>query len=381
MLNFYNINLFEKILISKENRFKITLNQKKEIIKIISNKNHLIIGAAGSIGSVFSKILLSNYNPKKIFLLDKDENELTELNRDINLLKKKIEIQYICCDVLNFDLKKFSSKFKISGIYNFSALKHVRSEENAISLNYMLNVNSAYFLNQVYPKNVKNIFSVSTDKANAPTSILGLSKKLMEHTLYEIKKKNPKKNVCTVRFTNVSFSKGSILKSIYDKCITGGTFGIPANIRRHFITHKEAASLCLKSLLKECHNNIILPNPNKINNAKSILVLCKKILNKFKINFRETASEIISNRLRVKFVKTLTYGQKEIEDLFAGDEKYYSLNDKMIVKTSFKKLPKYNFVLKIIKNKNTFNVNKVAKLIFLNFKSENYKKVKLSINI
>ena len=230
-LTICNIEKLEKILISKKNRFKLSLSQKKEIFQKVSNKNHIIIGAAGSIGSVFSKYLLS-YNPKKIFLIDKDENELTELNRELNAYKKKnCEIHYICCDVLNLNLKNFSSVNKITGIYNFSALKHVRSEENKISSNYMFKVNSAHFLNISYPKNVKYIFSVSTDKANIPSSLLGVSKKLMEHTLFEIKKKNKKKDICSVRFTNVSFSKGSILKSIYDRCIRGGTFGIPINVK------------------------------------------------------------------------------------------------------------------------------------------------------
>ncbi len=76
-LTVYNIEKLEKILISKRNRFKLSFPQKKEIFQKVSNKNHIIIGAAGSIGSVFSKFLLS-YNPKKIFLIDKDENELTD---------------------------------------------------------------------------------------------------------------------------------------------------------------------------------------------------------------------------------------------------------------------------------------------------------------
>ena len=57
-LTICNIEKLEKILISKKNRFKLSLAQKKEIFQKVSNKNHIIIGAAGSIGSVFSKYSL-----------------------------------------------------------------------------------------------------------------------------------------------------------------------------------------------------------------------------------------------------------------------------------------------------------------------------------
>jgi FlaA1/EpsC-like NDP-sugar epimerase len=203
----------------------------------------------------------------------------------------------------------------------------------------------------------------------------------MEHTLYEIKKKNQKKKICSVRFTNVSFSKGSILKSIYDKCITGGTFGIPSNVKRHFITHNEAASLCFKSILKECENGIILPNPDKIGEAKSILVLCKKILKKFNINFKRNSSGYYSKGLKVKFVKALTYGQKYVEDLSVNDEIYSYLKDDVLIKTSFKKFNSYDLVLKKINSKNFFNTNKLIKLFFPDFRSGNHKKIKLSENI
>lgn len=381
MSKFYRIHEIEKLLISKKNRFTLDLEQKKEIFNKFSNKNHLVIGAAGSIGSVFSQAILS-FKPKKLFLLDKDENELTELNREINAIKKTNSIQYICCDALNFDFKNFCNINKITGIFNFSALKHVRSEENLISANYMLKVNSAYFLNHRYSQNVKYIFSVSTDKTNIPTSLLGISKKLMEHTLFELKKKNQKKDICTVRFTNVSFSKGSILKSIYDRCMKGGKFGIPLNVERHFITHEEAASLCLKSILDESKNYIILPNYKKINKQKKkILEICIKILKLFKIKYELTSSGIKAKGLTIKYNKVLTYGQKKVEDLFTKNEKYYALKDSMILKTKFTKLANYEKIIKIINNKKKNNLNLISKKIFQKFSNENNKKVKLSENI
>lgn len=377
---FYRIEFLEKNLISKSDRFKINQIEKKEVKQKIQNKNYLIIGAAGSIGSFFSNKILT-FRPKKVFFLDKDENELTELNRVINTISTKTQKEFICNDILNFDLKNFCKKYDINGIFNFSALKHVRSEENIFSSRYMLNVNSANFLNISYPQNVKYIFSVSTDKANQPTSLLGLSKKLMEFTLKETKIKNPSKKICSVRFTNVSFSKGSILKSIYDKCLIGGTIGIPFDVSRHFITHEEAVSLCLKSLLKNNENNIVLPNPEFIGKAKKISDLCKNIIRSFNIQFKEKNSGYYAKGLIIKFIKTLTFGQKKIEDLQVFDEDYFYCNNKKIMKTSFKRLKNYNLVMKIIVSKKSFDIKKLPRLIYSNFKSNNNNKIKISQNI
>ena len=80
----------EKKIISKSNRFKLTETQIKEIHKKFKNSNILILGAAGSIGSKFVLEFL-NIKFHKIYLFDKDENELTELNRAVNTKKKKLK--------------------------------------------------------------------------------------------------------------------------------------------------------------------------------------------------------------------------------------------------------------------------------------------------
>ena len=80
----------------------------------------------------------------------------------------------------------------------------------------MIKTNSINFI----PKqliNLKKIFSISTDKSVNPSSILGLSKDLMEMNLSKFKKNNI--FVSSVRFANVAFSNGSILKYVVDRVI------------------------------------------------------------------------------------------------------------------------------------------------------------------
>ena len=81
-----------------------------------------------------------------------------------------------------------------------------------------------------------------------------------------LKKKIKMFQISSVRFANVSFSNGSILKNIIDKIDNKEPLGIPSNVKRYFITHGEAVNLCLKSLLSKCDNKILVPKNNYLKN-------------------------------------------------------------------------------------------------------------------
>ena len=283
------IIFLKKKIISKKNRFKLSSEQNKEIKKKFYNSNILIIGAAGSIGSVFTLSMI-NYNFKKLFLIDKDENSLTELNREILVKNKKTvkKVEFICSDLNLLDLRKIILENKINHYLNFAAIKHVRSEENYVSSKYMYQTNSKNFLpnglRNVKP--LKSIFSISTDKAVYPSSMLGVSKRLMELRLMGLKKRHKNLFVSTVRFANVSFSNGSILKLIIDRLVQKKNFGIPENISRYFITHDEAVSLCLKSLLKKNNYCIVVPNKKILGKQTLIFTYLLKILKILKIKVK-----------------------------------------------------------------------------------------------
>jgi len=54
----------------------------EQLKNIVSNSSFLIIGAAGSIGQAVSKEIFKR-NPKKLHVVDINENNLTELVRDV----------------------------------------------------------------------------------------------------------------------------------------------------------------------------------------------------------------------------------------------------------------------------------------------------------
>jgi FlaA1/EpsC-like NDP-sugar epimerase len=313
--------VLDKKLFKKINKFKLSNIEKKELKKNFKNANILVIGAAGSIGGHFVKDLgLFKFN--KLYLVDKDENSLTELNRELikNFKKKIIKTEFICLDLNLLNMNEFISKNKITHYLNFAAVKHVRSEENIHSVKYMFLTNSKNFLPIRLKKNkLRQIFSVSTDKSVKPSSFLGVSKFLMEQKLAMFKKQNKNIKVSTSRFANVSFSKGSILRSICENLNEKKSFGIPENIFRYFITHQEASNLCFKSLLKNNDGSIIIPNIQTLKKEYSIKELCIKIckIKKFKPIFKNSfKSNYKKNKVYIKTNKTKTFGQKTNENFF-----------------------------------------------------------------
>ena len=96
-----NYKFYENKIISKKDRFGLSDADEKELKKDFNNSNILILGASGSIGNTFTKRLIK-FNFKNLYLINKNENELTELNRETILLadyKKLYKIKYICADL------------------------------------------------------------------------------------------------------------------------------------------------------------------------------------------------------------------------------------------------------------------------------------------
>ena len=382
----FDLEFLEKKIISQKNRFKLDKEENRKIKKLFANKTVLIIGASGSIGSKFSLDLI-NHKFKKLYLLDKNENELTSLNRSI--IKKGInkKIEFICTDINTFSINNFLIKNKINIYLNFAAIKHVRSQENINSVKYMFATNYDNFFHMNYKSShLKKIFCISTDKAAEPSNLMGISKLMMEQKLKSIHKKYKDISVSSARFANVSFSKGSILEHALESINKKDLFGIPANIKRYFITHDEAVSICFQALLKKNDNSIIIPSKKILGEQIYIKKIITKILEIYKYKFlfvRKLTKNMNKNSYNILLSNKKISGQKSEEILFSNYEKKYlkpvnSTINKLMLKnlinintSNYKKLKRLNkineihkFISKLIKGysykKNQVEVSKIV---------------------
>ena len=202
---------------------------QKKISSSLNNKNILITGGGGSIGSELTRQIFFSM-PKNIIILDNNEynlfqisNEITKYS-EINNTYKTINIFSYLLDISDqSNLKRIFNEHKIDIIFHAAAYKHVSLLESNEFFAFKNNVCSTYNLAKVaYNNNIEKFINISTDKAVFPSSIMGATKFLSENIIYNFSKNKKNQTIFTnVRFGNVINSKGSIIP-IFKKQIENG---------------------------------------------------------------------------------------------------------------------------------------------------------------
>ena len=321
-------NYYKKINFDKD------LSENENLLSIkIFNKNILIVGGAGTIGSSYIKQILK-YKPAKITVVDINENGLTELTRDLrssNLLDYNPEYITYPVNLLSDTFDKIFNYDSWQVVANFSAHKHVRSEKDKISVEALIK-NNVYgaikLLNLCELNPPKYFFSVSTDKAANPVNIMGASKSLMEKLI--LSKKNNFR-VSTARFANVAFSNGSLLDGFIYRLNKKQPLSCPEDIKRFFVTPEQSGQICLLATFLGHSGNIFFPKLDfhrdqiyfkeialdflKENGFEPQLVQSEKEAKEFDFDKYPT-------KYPIYFFKTDTSGEKTYEEFYTEDEEY-----------------------------------------------------------
>ena len=231
--------------------------------KEIAGKSALVIGGAGTIGSSFIRALL-RYEPAQLYVVDTNENGLTELTRDLrSRADLRVPDDYKPYPI-DFGSPVFQKILANEGpfdiVANFAAHKHVRSEKDQYSIEAMVenNVLKAKHLLELllaYPP--QHFFCVSTDKAANPVNVMGASKKLMEEVILAY---SNRLKISTARFANVAFSNGSLLFGFIERMMKGQPLSSPSDVRRYFVSPEESGQLCLLACIVGRSGEIVFPN-------------------------------------------------------------------------------------------------------------------------
>ena len=354
MLNEYKIlNLIGR----KEELFADDINlHNRELKKIVSSSSFLVIGGAGAIGQAVVKEIFKR-NPKKIHLVDISENNLTELVRDIRSSFGYIDGEFKTY-ALDVGSVQYDSFIKSDGQYDFvlnlSALKHVRSEEDAYTLMRMIDVNifnTDKTIKQAIKNSTKKYFCVSTDKAANPVNLMGASKRIMEMFLM---RRSEDIKISTARFANVAFSDGSLLHGFNQRINKRQPIAAPSDIKRYFVTPKESGELCLMSCIFGENRDIFFPKLSESLHLITFSEIAVKYLkyigyDAYMCSSEQEARDLVKTlpeqgKWPCLFTKSDTTGEKDFEEFYTNEE---SLDmDK------FKNIG-------VIKNKLDYDVNKL----------------------
>jgi UDP-N-acetylglucosamine 4,6-dehydratase len=304
----------------------------RDLKKVVLHSTFLVIGGAGSIGQAVTKEIFKR-NPKKLHVVDINENNLTELVRDI-----RSSFGYIEGDFKTYALDigsiEYDAFIKYDGKYdyvlNLSALKHVRSEEDQFTLMRMIDVNilnTDKTIGQSIDNGTKKYFCVSTDKAANPINMMGASKRIMEMFLM---RRSLDINISTARFANVAFSDGSLLHGFNQRIEKRQPIAAPSDIKRYFITPQESGELCLMSCIFGENRDIFFPKLSESLHLMSFADIAIKYLNDkgfepYLCDTEDEARELIKTlpeqgKWPCLFTKSDTTGEKDFEEFYTDKE-------------------------------------------------------------
>ena len=331
-----NINDIDFVSVAEILTRQAILPDKKLLKVNINDKNVLVTGAGGSIGSELCRQIIEE-KPRKLVLLDISEFSLYKIHEEIRafIIKKNLKIEIL--EVLGSVTDKMLiydvlENHKIETIYHTAAFKHVPIIENNIIQGIQNNVFGTYnVITAALKCNVENFTFISTDKAVRPTNIMGASKRIGELICQAYIELNINTKFSIVRFGNVLDSSGSVVPRFRQQIKAGGPVTVThENVTRYFMTIPEAAQLVIQAgAINSKETNIYVLDMGE---PYKILDLARRMIklhgyrpfikNKDKINKSTDEIEIIFTGLR--------NGEKMHEQLLIGNNPIKTIHPRII---------------------------------------------------
>ncbi|HVZ29225.1 MAG TPA: SDR family NAD(P)-dependent oxidoreductase [Asticcacaulis sp.] len=219
-------------------------------------KRILVTGAGGSIGSEICKQALS-LGASHVTLVDHSELALYEIDRAIRETFPDKSARPLLCSIRRKErVEAIFQSEKPDVIFHAAALKHVPMVELNPSESVLTNVlGTQIVIDAAKQVGVQQLVLISSDKAVAPSSLMGATKRLAEHLIRtQISETH---QACVVRFGNVLGSTGSVVPLFKSQIERGGPITLTdEKAERFFMTIFEAVQLVLTAAM----NNARTPN-------------------------------------------------------------------------------------------------------------------------
>lgn len=208
----------------------------------------VVTGAGGSIGSELCR-QVSRFRPRKLILVERAENALFEIHRELTASFPELDIVPALADVT--DSARVRAVFDMHRpdvVLHAAAHKHVPLMEwnpgEAVKNNVF---GTKCVANIAHEIGVAKFVMISTDKAVNPTSVMGATKRVAELYAQALASRS-KTRFVAVRFGNVLGSAGSVIPIFRQQIARGGPVTVThPEMRRYFMTIPEASQLVLQA--------------------------------------------------------------------------------------------------------------------------------------
>jgi len=270
---------------------------------LIAGKSVLITGGGGSIGAEIAR-QAAECNPAHLVLLDNDE---THLHDAAATLPGSVYSEL--CDVRDpARLRTAFERHRPQVVFHAAAHKHVPILQQhpceAVHTNVLGTQNVVDASRRV---GVDSFVLISTDKAVAPTSVMGASKWLAEQIVLAVPRDAGR--YCAVRFGNVLGSRGSVIPTFARQIAAGGPVTVTdARMTRYFMSISEAVQLVLQAACFAGGRDVFML---EMGEPANILDLARRMI--------RYAGLAIDEEIKIDIVGARP-GEKLAEELRAPDE-------------------------------------------------------------
>jgi O-antigen biosynthesis protein WbqV len=216
---------------------------------LVWGRRVLVTGAGGSIGSELCRQIAAS-GCAHLTMVDASEYNLFHIDREIAERHPLLPRREILCDVRDAArVERVFAEQKPDIVFHAAALKHVTLVENhpceGVRTNVLGTRNVAVAAKAC---GAAHLALISTDKAVAPTSIMGAAKRVAEAVVRQYGGGGDMR-VSIVRFGNVLGSAGSVVPIFQSQIARGGPITLTdANVERYFMTIPEAVQLVLRAV-------------------------------------------------------------------------------------------------------------------------------------
>jgi FlaA1/EpsC-like NDP-sugar epimerase len=220
----------------------------RAVVELLGRRRVLVTGAGGSIGSELARQILRT-GPERLVLVERSENALYEIEREIRQLGAATPVTALLADVGDRRrMAEIFSEHRPQIVVHAAAYKHVPLCEANPGAAWENNVEATRALGEAAAAHgVERFVFISTDKAVRPVSVMGKTKREAERVLLGMNRAAGTL-FSAVRFGNVLDSSGSVVPLFREQIRKGEAVTVThPEMKRYFMTISEAVSLVLQA--------------------------------------------------------------------------------------------------------------------------------------